>query len=232
MQFRNFLLSALAPDDAAAITPHLREVSLSRSQVLFEPGERVEHIYFPSSACISVTAVMEDGQLVETNTVGRESAAGLLDAITSEVAATRGFAQIAGAAMVVPAGPYRNRMKNSPALLQLTLMHLRAATRQAETGVACNVAHSAESRLARWLLMTEDRTGSSSFPLTQEYLAVMTGVQRTTVSHLAAGMKKAGIIDYSRGHLTIRDRPALERRACECYSQLEVQFELLQRNGR
>src|SRR5436190_8180735 len=145
MQFRNFLLTALRPDDAAAITPHLREISLSRAQVLFEPGSPVQQIYFPSSACISVTAVMEDGRLVETHTIGRESAAGLLDGITGEVAATRGFTQISGGAMVLPAAVYRSRMKESAPLLSLTLLHLRAATRQAETGVACNVAHSAES---------------------------------------------------------------------------------------
>jgi CRP-like cAMP-binding protein len=227
MQFRNFLLSALSRDDAAALIPHLREVSLSKGQVLFEPGSQVQQIHLPSSACISVTAVMEDGRLVETNTVGRESAAGLLDAISGEPAATRGFAQIAGGAMSLPASVYRNRMKESPSLLRLTLLHLRAATRQAETGLACNVVHSADSRLARWLLMTEDRTGGPSFDLTQEYLAVMTGVQRTTISQLAAALKRKGIIDYTRGYLTVRDRPALERSACECYAQMEAQFDAL-----
>lgn len=227
MQFRNFLLSALRPDDAADLTPHLREISLSRGQVVFEPGADVDSIYFPSSACLSVTAVMEDGKLIETNTVGRESAAGLLDAISGEPSATRGFVQIGGAAMVLPAAAYRNRMRESAALLRLTLLHLRASTRQVETAVACNVAHSADSRLARWLLMTEDRTGSAAFPLTQDYMAVMTGVQRTTVSQLAAALKKAKVIDYSRGHVVVLDRPALERHACECYALMEAQFEAL-----
>ena len=231
MQFRNFLLSALRPDDAAALTPHLREISLSRSQVLFEPGQPVESVYFPSSACISITAVMEDGKLVETNTVGRESAAGLLDAVSGEPSATRCFTQIAGGAMMLPSTVYRNRMRESASLLRLTLLHLRASTRQVETAVACNVAHSADSRLARWLLMTEDRTGSSAFPLTQDYLAVMTGVQRTTVSQLAAALKKAKVIAYSRGHVVIVDRPALERHACECYAQMEAQFEALRSDG-
>jgi CRP-like cAMP-binding protein len=225
MQFRNFLLTALRADDAAALTPHLREIGLSRGQVLFEPGASVQQIFFPSSACISVTAVMEDGRLIETNTVGRESAAGLLDAITGEPAATRGFAQIAGGAMALPAAVYRARIKESPSLLRLTLLHLRASARQAETGVACNIVHSAESRLARWLLMTQDRTGGPNFDLTQEYLAVMTGVQRTTISQMAAALKQKGVIDYTRGHVTVRDRAALEAHACECYAQMEAQFE-------
>ena len=227
MQFRNFLLSALRPDDAAVLTPHLREVSLSRGQVVFEPGKPVDSIYFPSNACLSLTAVMEDGKLVETNTVGRESAAGLLDAVSGELSATRGVAQIGGVAMVLPAAIYRNRMRDSGSLLRLTLLHLRASARQVETAVACNVAHSADSRLARWLLMTEDRTGNAAFPLTQEYMAVMTGVQRTTVSQLAAALKKAKVIDYSRGRVVVLDRPALERHACECYAQMEAQFEAL-----
>jgi CRP-like cAMP-binding protein len=231
MQFRNFLLSALRPDDAAALTPHLRETSLSRGQVLFEPGNPVDSIYFPSSACLSVIAVMQEGKLVETNTVGRESAAGLLDAISGEPSATRGLAQIGGGAMVLPATVYRNRMRDSASLLHLTLLHLRAATRQAETAVACNVAHSADRRLARWLLMTEDRTGAAAFPLTQDYMAVMTGVQRTTVSQLAAALKKAKVIDYSRGHVVVLDRPALERHACECYARMEAQFEALRTDG-
>jgi hypothetical protein len=107
------------------------------------------------------------------------------------------------------------------------LSHVRATALQAEQGVACNVAHDVHGRLARWLLMTQDRTGLASFPLTQEYMAVMTGVQRSTVSIVAAGLKKAGIITYSRGDVTVLDRPALERQACECYAVVGQAFEAL-----
>jgi CRP-like cAMP-binding protein len=229
LEFRNFLLAALAPDDAAALTPHLREVSLARSQVLYEPGAAVDLIYFPSSACLSVVEVLEDGRAVETATIGRESATALLDAMLKMPVATRMFVQIAGSALTLPAAVYRGRLAESPSLTQLSHLHLRATVRQAEIAVACNISHPADARLARWLLMTEDRTGSPSFPLTQEYMAVMTGVQRTTVSALAAAMKKARLIDYQRGNITVMDQAGLRAQACECYALMEDQFKGLRR---
>ncbi|MBU1374362.1 MAG: Crp/Fnr family transcriptional regulator [Alphaproteobacteria bacterium] len=227
MEFRNFLLAALRPEDAAALIPRLKEVTLSNGKVLFEKGDTVDALYFPSSACISVVAELRDGKTVEIATVGRESAAGLLDVLTERPSANRAFVQIAGAAFSLPAADFRERLRESPALMRLVLLHVRANARQAETAVACNVTHTADSRLARWLLMTQDRIGAAAFPLTQDYMAVMTGVQRSTVSLMAAGLKKAGIIDYSRGHVTIVDRPRLVAHACECYETVHSQFESL-----
>jgi CRP-like cAMP-binding protein len=230
MEFRNFLLAALAPEDVEALTPDLREVSLARTQVLYEPGAAAELIYFPSSACISVVEVLEDGHAVETATIGRESATALLDVMLQMPVSTRMFVQIAGSAVTLPATAYRARLVESPSLLQLSHLHLRAVVRQAEIAVACNISHPADARLVRWLLMTEDRTGSASFPLTQEYMAVMTGVQRTTVSAMAASMKKAGLIDYQRGNITVLDQPGMRARACECYALMEDQFKSLRRS--
>jgi CRP-like cAMP-binding protein len=227
VQFRNFLLAALPAADLAALSTSLIEVNLTRAEVLFEPEQTVDTIYFPGSACISVIAVMNDGTMVESATVGRESAVGLLDGVTGKPAQMRSFAQIAGSALKLPAAKYRARMLESPPLLALTLEHVRATSLQAEQGVACNVAHGVHSRLARWLLMTQDRTGSTSFALTQEYMAVMTGVQRSTVSMVAASYKKAGIINYSRGDVTVLDRAALERKACECYAVVGDAFDRL-----
>jgi len=225
MYFRNFLLRALPAEDTPYLTPHLREVSLSRAQPLYEPGDLVDTLYFASSACISVVSVMQDGRIVETTTVGRESAPGLLDAVTDLPATSRIFVQVAGGALALPSAVYRKRLAESPGLVNLTLRHARALSQQAELGVGCNLAHSADGRLARWLLMTQDRIGSDLLPLTQDYLAVMTGVQRTTVSLMAAALKRAKIIAYSRGQLTILDRPGLIERACECYALSERQFE-------
>ena len=225
MYFRNFLLRALPEEDTAYLTPHLREVSLSRGQALYEPGDTVETLYFASSACISVVSVMRDGRIVETTTVGRESAPGLLDAVTGLPATSRIFVQVAGAALALPSAVFRRRLGESPGLVNLTFRHARALSQQAELGVGCNLAHSADGRLARWLLMTQDRIGSDLLPLTQDYLAVMTGVQRTTVSLMAAALKRAKIVAYSRGQLTILDRPALVERACDCYVLSERQFE-------
>jgi CRP-like cAMP-binding protein len=231
MYFRNFLLRALSADDAAVLSPLLREASLRQGQPLFEPGDAVDTIYFPSSACVSVVTVMRDGRQFETATVGRESAAALLDAVTEQPASSRLFAQVPGSALTLSAEAYRQRLALSPGLVNLTLRHARANAEQAELGVGCNLAHLAEGRLARWLLMTQDRVGSEQLPLTQDYLAVMTGVQRSTVSLIASAMKAAGVIDYSRGQLTVLDRDALMARACECYAVSERQFEYL-RGGR
>jgi len=167
---------------------------------------------------------MSDGRAVESSTVGRESCAGLLDGITQEPSGGRVFIQIGGSATRLPSASYRARMAVSPALLKLTLLHTRANTLQSEQGVACNVVHDVQSRLARWLLATQDRVGARTFPLTQEYMAVMTGVQRSTVSVMAGQLKKARIIDYTRGNVSILDRKALEERACECYAVLWKQF--------
>ncbi len=207
--------------------PALVETSLSTGQVLFEPGDEVDAVYFPGSACISVVTIMEDGKAVETSTVGRESAVGLLDVLTTEPSHSRVFAQVAGSATRVPARAFRTLIATSPTFLKLVLRHARANVLQAEQGVACNVAHEVHGRLARWLLMTQDRVGAPTFPLTQEYMSVMTGVQRSTVSVMAGSLKKAGVIGYSRGFVTILNRDALIAHACECYSVVGRQFEAL-----
>jgi CRP-like cAMP-binding protein len=227
LKLLNFLLSALTTEDLQAISPHLEEVSLHASQVLFESGDIVDAIYFPGSACISIVTLMSDGKAVETSTVGRESGAGLLDALTEHPSRTRLFVQVAGSAVKLPAAVYRRRLAASPSLLRMTLLHARANAIQAEQGAACNIAHEVQGRLARWLLMTQDRVGSSSFPLTQEYMAIMTGVQRSTVSVAAGVLKKAGVIDYVRGQVVIRDRQALIKNACECYSVVSEEFQAL-----
>jgi CRP-like cAMP-binding protein len=223
----NFFLSALTPEDLTALSAGMTEVVLAVGEVLFEPGGRPDAIYFPGGACISIVTILADGRTVENATLGRESAAGLMEAITERPATARAFAQISGGAMRVPAALFRARMQQSPALAQLTLLHLRANGIQAEQGVACNAAHDVPARLSRWLLMTQDRVGSKSFPLTQDYMAVMTGVQRSTVSLAASALKKRGVIDYSRGLVTIVDRANLLRQACECYGIIGSQFEEL-----
>jgi CRP-like cAMP-binding protein len=221
----NFLLSALEPDDLAALSPGMIETTLGSGEVIFEPGQQPDAIYFPGGACISIVTILADGRAVETTTVGRESAAGLMEAITHRPATARAFAQIGGGAIRVPAALFRTRMLKSPALAQLTLLHVRANAVQAEQGVACNAAHDVPARLSRWLLMTQDRVGAKTFPLTQDYMAVMTGVQRSTVSLAASALKKHGVIDYSRGVVTILDRAGLQRHACECYGIVGSQFE-------
>jgi CRP-like cAMP-binding protein len=223
----NFFLSALKEVDQASLLASMTEINLAPGEVLFETGEPIDWVYFPGSACVSFVTLMSDGRAVETSTVGRESVVGLVDAMTNMPSRGRVFAQIGGGAMRLSATTFRTQVLGSHSLLRLSLQHVRATALQAEQGVACNATHDVRGRLARWLLMTQDRVGTSSFPLTQEYMAVMTGVQRSTVSAMAGTLKKSGVIDYSRGNLVIRDRPALMKHACECYEVVGQQFEEL-----
>lgn len=227
MKFLNFFLAALSLRDRVALLPHLREVAIGRGEVLFNPHDTIDALCFPGSACVSVVNIMRDGRAIETATVGRESAVCLLDVMADQPVRARVFAQVGGSAMSLPAPIFRAGIAESGSLLKLALDHARANAVQAEQGVACNVMHDVRQRLARWLLMTHDRTGSDTFPLTQDYMAAMAGVQRTTVSAIAGVLKREGVIDYARGVITIRDRAKLLRAACECYAIVGEQFEAL-----
>jgi CRP-like cAMP-binding protein len=224
VKFRNFLLSALHEDDRRALLPDLSEVSLHQGETVHEVGDEAHFVLFPSSAVISVVTVMEDGRSAESHTIGRESGVGLANAAGQVPVQSRAFAQIGGAAMRLPAATLRRRLSESPTLAGHLMRHVHATLLQAQQFTACNVLHAADQRLARWLLMTADRTGSASFPLTQEYMAVMTGVQRTTVSTLANGFKERGLIRYSRGQLEILDEAGLTKASCECARVVRRQF--------
>lgn len=232
VKFRNFLLSGLDDADRDALLPDLTEVSLAAGQVLYEVGDEARSVYFPSSAVASIVTVMSDGRSVESFTVGRESGVGLVSAAAEVAVQARVFAQIGGSALRLPATALRRRLADSPTLANHLLTHVHANLLQAQQFTACNVLHAAEQRLARWLLMTSDRTGSASFPLTQEYMSIMTGVQRTTVSALANGLKARGLIHYSRGHMQILDEAGLAKAACECAGVMRRQFDDLAKKAK
>jgi CRP-like cAMP-binding protein len=231
LNFRNAFLAALEPEDLRAISSHLLEIALQRGDTLFEVGDVASSLVFPSSAVISVVTVMADGRCVETATIGHESAVAMLDAATGDSVRSRIFTQVPGAAIRLSAAVFRDRLVESPGFLKLALRHARANGLQSEQHVACNMLHDLDRRLAKWLLMTADRVGGDRFMLTQDYMAVMTGAQRTTVSATAARLKTAGLVAYTRGQVTILDRPGLEHRACECYGEIRSLFDGL-RSGR
>ncbi len=227
MKFRNHLLAALTDSDRAALVPFLSEVALDAGETLYEPENRVEVVYFPSHATLSVVSVMRNGDSVECGTVGRESAVGLLAALTGEAAGNRAVCQIAGSAMSLPAAVLRERAMASADLLNLLLRHLQLTIAQEEQSVACNATHPVPARLARWLLLSQDRSATKLLPLTQEYLAAVLGVQRATVSAAAGLLRDEGLIHYSRGQIQILDRPGLERRSCECYAAVRKTLQRL-----
>ncbi len=227
MRYRNRVLLSMKEDDVVALRPHLRELYVARGQVLIAENSRVTQVYFPRTAVLSSVIVLQDGRQCEVSTLGTEGIGGSLACLTGEASTERLFAQIAGGLIALPAEVLKARALASPALLNLLLQRLQASQVEAGQGVACNALHEAPARLARWLLMTMDRIGASEFPLTQTYLAVMVGVQRTTISGVANQLKQKGLINYSRGQVTILDPVGLEIEACECYAIIRSRSDAL-----
>lgn len=228
MDQRNLFISGLSPAQVLALEPDLRGVRLASSEVLHEAGDKVHHVYFPNNAVLSVVTLMRDGRAAESATIGYESVVGIVPALTEKAGHARVFVQIAGGAMKMDAARLRAHVGQHPELLRSLLSHLQNDIAQAEQTAACNALHLAKQRLARWLLLTDDRVDGTVVNLTQEYLAIMLGVQRTTVSTLAAEMKADGLVGYQRGRIEILDRVALEALSCECYEagRLRHQSEL------
>jgi CRP-like cAMP-binding protein len=196
----------------------MREVALLPEQQILDVGEPPDHLVLPGAAVLSVVTVMGDGDHVETSTVGFESAPGLLAHLTDAASPTRCFTQGAGSAIKIASAAVRAHAQADPRFMQILLRFALANTAQADLTVACNALHDAPMRLARWLLLTQDRVGRSIAPLTQDLLSVMLGVQRTTVTKVAMIFKADGVIDYSRGRIPVVERERLERSACKCYA--------------
>lgn len=213
----NFLLDALPDGCARLLQPHLREVTLSHGNLCYGPGDPIDQVYFPHTGMISLLVATSVGEIIEISSVGREGAVGLQSGLGSRRSFTRAIVQIPGQFWLVAAGRLQHAVSGSVALRDLIHSYTEQSWAEAQQTAACNALHDASSRLCRWLLQTADRIGSEQFPLTQELLAEMVGVRRTTVTLLAQHLQNRGILRYSRGKITILDRPALQAAACECY---------------
>ncbi len=221
MAWENHFLDSLGADDLRALRPHIAPVNLVRNEVLDEPGQPIRYVYLPVAAILSVVTVMRSGAQVESRTIGRESGYGLLNALGSPIAFERMTVQVGGGAWRIARETLRAAAEESPALVRLIVQHAQTSVVQAAQNIACNSLHPAEQRLCRWLLLTQDRLASDIVPLTQEHLAIMLGVQRTTVTAIASQLQERGAISYVRGKITIRDREAMQRCACECYEAIQ-----------
>jgi CRP-like cAMP-binding protein len=217
MQFRNAFLSAMAAVDMAELFPFLKEIALFGGETLYEPGTPISSVYFPSNSVISIVTVMSDGRTTETVSLGYESVAGMLPALTRVAPSTRMFVPIGGGAISLPAEALCSLAGRSPSLMALVLRFAQARAAQAEQSAACYAMHQLPARLARWLLICEDRVDRSTMLLTQDEMGIMAGALRSSVSMIASEFRQQGLISYSRGHLQILNRGGLEERACECY---------------
>jgi CRP-like cAMP-binding protein len=214
---RNRLLGLLPPADLFLLTAHCKEIALERGKVLQEADAPIDYVYFPYSGMVSLMAVMPDRQAVETATVGAEGAVSLSAGLGSPFAVSRAVVQFSGTAARVPAERLAALAEESAAIRAVIVRYNDALFAQIQQSVACNALHDVEARLCRWLLHARDRLGSDTLPLTQEFLARMLVVRRTTVTLTARALQSAGIIQCRRGLIEIRDAAALEAKACECY---------------
>jgi CRP-like cAMP-binding protein len=217
---RNRLLASLSPQSSDILQKELQSCAPERGKVLIEAGDEVEQIYFPQTGMISQLVVTEEGDTIETSNIGREGGLGLNSAFGPRRSLTRANIQIPGLFWNIKASRFRVLSEEHPDIYSMALHYTEVLWAEAQRFTACNALHDATARLCRWLLQSADRVGRDELPLTQEFLAQMLGVRRTTVTLVAQALQSRGLISYKRGKIVILDREGLEGQACECYRLL------------
>jgi CRP-like cAMP-binding protein len=223
----NWLLHHLPPDDLARLRPHLERVSTQPRYSIWQPGKPIRTVLFPLSSVNSIIAVDEEGGEVEVSTVGNEGVVGLPLFLGTRTAPGLAFTQIAGDSLRMDGGVFVELSKSMSSFRERLQRYTQGFVVQVSQSVACNRLHTADQRLARWLLSCADRVGDDRFPLTQEFMAQMLGVRRATVSEAASALQERGLVQYSRGTIEITDRPGLTRTACSCYRIVRDEFSRL-----
>jgi CRP-like cAMP-binding protein len=217
----NLILAALPDDAFRQLQPDLESVTLPQGTVCYDAGASIDQVYFPESGMISLVVTTREGDIVETSAIGREGAVGLQRGLGPRLSFTRAVVQIAGTFCTISGPRFEHAASQSAALRDLIAHYIETVLAECEQNAACNAIHDGRSRLSRWLLQCADRTGRSQLLLTQECLAQMLGVRRTTVTLLAQELQKHDIVRYTRGRITILNRAALENLACECYAVMK-----------
>jgi CRP-like cAMP-binding protein len=223
----NAILGSLGPGDLAALQPLLKTVHLEQKRILFEPGELIDKVYFPIDAVVSLVVTLAAGQVTEAAMVGHDGVVGAPSALDSKIAFTRAIVQLPGRAAVCDASAFKSTALQSHALISLIMRHEQAVFSQAQQSAACMANHHVEARLSRWMLRARDLSRSDDLPFTQEFLAEMLGVQRTSVATTAHTLQQTGLIKYTRGKIQILDVDGLKECACECYETVKGQYKQL-----
>jgi CRP-like cAMP-binding protein len=230
---RNCLLGALPAYERERLLPHLEPVSLSLGQVVYEPGERMEHCYFPTNAVVSLLYTMHDGSTAEMGLIGNEGMLGVALFLGGNSTCGRAVVPVAGDAFRLSARMLKQEFGHRAQLQALLLRYTQALITQISQTAVCNRLHSVEQRLCRWLLLCHDRTPATELFMTQELIASMLGGRRESVTVSAGHLQDAGLIHYCRGRIRILDRGGIEASVCECYRIVEDEFDrLLGRNRR
>jgi CRP-like cAMP-binding protein len=215
---QNLLLASLPVEEYRRIVQSLDIVPLKLKNIIHRAGEPIEHVYFPGGGFCSVLTVLKDGAMVEVATIGREGMVGITAVLDGNPVSSTSMVQgESDTCYRMKADAFRREMDRRGVFYEVLTHYAQALVGFIMQSTACNAVHSVEQRLARWLLMARDRMGSDEFPLTQEFVAMMLGASRPTVTIVASTLQKAGLITYHRGQIKIVDGDKLEEASCECY---------------
>ena len=224
---QNQLLAQLPEAEWQRWLPHLQPVELQLGQVLYESGATLEQVYFPSSAIVSLLYVMENGAAAEIAVVGFEGIVGISLFMGGGSTPSRAVVQSGGQGYALSADMIKVEFNRSGAVMHLLLRYTQALITQMAQTAVCNRHHSLDQQLCRWLLLSLDRLRGNELAMTQELISNMLGVRREGVTESALKLQKANLIQYSRGRITVLDRPGLERRTCECYAVVKTEYDRL-----
>lgn len=223
----NHLLGALPTDIYARLAPHLELVPMPLGKVIYESGVPISHVYFPTTAIVSLLYVMVDGASAEIAVVGKEGIVGVSLFMGADTTPSRAIVQSAGHAYRLKGEVLKEEFSQSGPFQDLLLHYTQALLTQMALTAACNRHHSVDQQLCRWLLLSLDRLPANELLMTQELIANMLGVRREGVTEAAGNLQKSGLIKYSRGHIEILNRLGLEARTCECYGVVKREFDRL-----
>ncbi len=224
---QNHLLAALPASEFERLAPHLELTPLKLGEVLYESGGRLQHVYFPTDSIVSLLYVMEDGDSAEIAVVGKEGLLGISLFMGGETTPNRAVVQSQGFCYRLPASHLKLEFSRAGPMMHLLLRYTQALITQMSQTAVCNRHHSIDQQLCRWLLLSLDRLNSDELKMTQELIANMLGVRREGVTEAAGKLRDAGIIQYSRGHIKVLDRPKLEQHVCECYAVVKKEDDRL-----
>lgn len=224
---QNHLLAALPAEVQKRLSLNLELIPLPLGKILYESGDSLRHVYFPTDAIVSLLYVMESGASAEISVVGNEGLIGIAVFMGGESTPSRAVVQSAGYAFRLPAKQFTAEVNRHGEMLHLMLRYTQALLTQMSQTAVCNRHHSIDQQLCRWLLLSLDRLPSNQLTMTQELIANMLGVRREGVTEAAGKLQRQGVIEYSRGHITVLDRQKLEQLSCECYAVVKKETDRL-----
>src|SRR4051812_13074258 len=224
---QNLLLASLSQSDLALLEPHLKLIQVKQHEVLFEAGAEVHTSYFPLTAIVSLVVGLSDGETVEAAMVGCDGVVSASSALDGKISLSRGVVQLAGEVLTCEASALKAAALQSTTLLSVLIRHEQTVFAQAQQSAACMANHNVESRLCRWLLRARDLARSDTLQFTQEYLAEMLGVRRTSVTVVAHTLQQAGLIKYARGKIQFLNVEGVQDSACECYEAVKSHYQQL-----